>query len=165
MAGMLFGRCQAPFRPTPEVVSAFASAWRELSISVHWDTRGHFSWLATGKLSSQLLWRTRATRAQRMALVLAYKAGNVWYCKRRLDVPNDWGRCAAYGWSWRASSPLLQVSAICLRPEAPHKGQHIDNFAHDLRHGFSAGPAQPRRDGAKKKALQVSTGLAGTLTR
>ena len=43
----------------------------------------------------------------------------------------------------------------------------FDNFTHDLRHGSSAGPAQPTRDSSKKKkkALQVATGMAGTLTR
>ena len=61
--GMLFGVCQAPFRPTPEVVSAFASPWRELSISVQALRRITISnfWIDEDKFSNQLLWRAYDT--------------------------------------------------------------------------------------------------------
>ena len=86
--------CQATFRPTPEVVPAFSSTWRVLSISVQalsgitianvWIVEDKFSWLATGKLSNQLLWRGER------------------------NVPNDWLWCSVEG-------PLLQTLARCIQ--------------------------------------------------
>ena len=148
-------RDQATFRPTPEVVSAFASAWRVLSILVR-------------ALPGITIVDTR-----RLVPLATNFSGAV-----VRHVPN--------GWLGVACTPVLlkcmvlQAQAQRIQRVTPVRRtwlvyasvtttganfRDFDNFAHDLRHGSSAGPAHPKRDGGKKKALQVATGVAGTLTR